>query len=312
MNAYLVLSRFFQYRSGKNLAQVAQRLKSTKAKKNKELAEVVEALDLPAGDSMNVLNVAEKNDVAKNVAAILGRGNVQRTDGRSKYNKIYTFHAEVPAFNNRNCKMIMTSVSGHLLNYEFHQNYAKWFSCDPVELFDAPITPNCSGNYTAIKQTIEQEARKCDALIIWTDCDREGENIGFEIITVARKVRPNIRVLRAHFSEITGPAIFRALNRLTEPDKKISGRFSCCLTVSLSNFLSTLIHFLSSFFSLCSCLLACNSFPLLSQLALPPSPLACFIIHFNCFNNSLFIFAFCFLILFSLCFITSGAPFPEH
>ena len=33
-----------------------------------------------------------------------------------------------------------------------------------------------------LKRTLEREVRKCQALIIWTDGDREGENIGFEII----------------------------------------------------------------------------------------------------------------------------------
>jgi len=33
--------------------------------------------------------------------------------------------------------------------------------------------------------------------VIWTDADREGENIGFEIIDVCREVTPRIQVYRS-------------------------------------------------------------------------------------------------------------------
>jgi len=33
--------------------------------------------------------------------------------------------------------------------------------------------------------------------VIWTDADREGENIGFEIIDVCREVNPRIQVYRS-------------------------------------------------------------------------------------------------------------------
>lgn len=59
-------------------------------------------------------------------------------------------------------------------------------------------------------------------LIIWTDCDREGENIGFEVIDVCLNLNPRLRVYRAKFSEITPTAITRAINTLVQPDKRLS------------------------------------------------------------------------------------------
>uniref|UniRef100_A0A131YRD8 DNA topoisomerase n=1 Tax=Rhipicephalus appendiculatus TaxID=34631 RepID=A0A131YRD8_RHIAP len=169
---------------------------------------------------MRVLNVAEKNDAAKNIAELLSQGRFQRREGLSKYNKIYEFDYRI--FNSM-CKMVMTSVSGHLLNLDFVSGYRKWHSCAPSELFDAPVAEICTDQkYELIKQTLEREVRYCDTLIIWTDCDREGENIGFEIIGVCRKVKPNLRVYRARFSEITPAAVTRAVANLTDPDPRLN------------------------------------------------------------------------------------------
>lgn len=72
---------------------------------------------------VRVLNVAEKNDAAKSISEIMSRGGMNRREGKSVYNKIYEF--EYNLFNQR-CTMIMTSVSGHLLNLEFSGSYRKW------------------------------------------------------------------------------------------------------------------------------------------------------------------------------------------
>ena len=49
---------------------------------------------------------------------------------------------------------------------------------------------------------LENEVKGCSLLIIWTDCDREGENIGHEISMICQKKNPKIRILRARFSAI--------------------------------------------------------------------------------------------------------------
>ncbi|XP_062545521.1 DNA topoisomerase 3-alpha [Armigeres subalbatus] len=168
---------------------------------------------------MKYLNVAEKNDAAKNIAGLLSRGSSQRREGYSPYNKIYEFKYNIRG---QPVDMIMTSVSGHLLNYEFLSSFRSWQSCNPEQLFDAPVRKSCNEDMTKIKRTLEREVARCQTLVIWTDCDREGENIGFEIIEVCRQMRPQIRVLRAKFSEITAASVTRAIENLAQPDERQS------------------------------------------------------------------------------------------
>lgn len=118
--------------------------------------------------------------------------------------------------------MIMTSVSGHLLTYDFALAYNNWDAIDPIALFSAPVSKLCPSKFQPIRKTIEREIRSCHGLIIWTDCDREGENIGYEIIDVCRAIKPNIEVHRAVFSEITSQAVKRALANLQQPDLRKS------------------------------------------------------------------------------------------
>ena len=54
----------------------------------------------------------------------------------------------------------------------------------------------------AIATNLEREARGAQKLVIWTDCDREGEAIGKEIRDICRKVNPRIEVKRARFSAV--------------------------------------------------------------------------------------------------------------
>ncbi|KAL0841388.1 hypothetical protein ABMA28_015083 [Loxostege sticticalis] len=170
-------------------------------------------------DTMKYLNVAEKNDAAKNIALHLSRGTSRRREGFSQYNKIYEFEADVMG---QKCQMVMTSVSGHLLALEFVGAYKNWQSCNPLSLFDAPVFKYCPENYEKIKRTLEREIKSCQGLIIWTDCDREGENIGFEIIQVCTAAKSNLRVFRAKFSEITAVSVRRALANLEQPNKNVS------------------------------------------------------------------------------------------
>uniref|UniRef100_A0A8C2STD0 DNA topoisomerase n=1 Tax=Coturnix japonica TaxID=93934 RepID=A0A8C2STD0_COTJA len=166
-----------------------------------------------------VLCVAEKNDAARGIADLLSNSRMRRREGFSKFNKIYEYDYQMFG---QNVTVVMTSVSGHLLAHDFKLPFRKWHSCNPLALFDAEIEKYCPENYVDIKRTLEREVQQCQALVIWTDCDREGENIGFEIIHVCKAVKPNLQVFRARFSEITLHAVRRACENLTQPDQKTS------------------------------------------------------------------------------------------
>jgi DNA topoisomerase-3 len=116
---------------------------------------------------------------------------------RNRYIKNFDFD-----YPQTNSQFTVTSVSGHLLAHDFPDEYRQWNSCDPITLFDAPIHSAVPTPSKSIEHNLLTEARTADTLMIWTDCDREGENIGSEIVKVCRKSRPHIVVKRARFSAI--------------------------------------------------------------------------------------------------------------
>lgn len=77
------------------------------------------------------------------------------------------------------------------------------------------------------------ESRSSQILIIWTDCDREGENIGAEIVDVCRGANPRIAVYRARFSEITRNAVTRAMNNLIRMDERTIDAVNCRMELDL-------------------------------------------------------------------------------
>lgn len=86
-----------------------------------------------------ILCVAEKPSIAKSVAAILSDGNYTTRNTTNKYIKNYDFD-----YLHMNAHVTMTAVSGHLMTHDFGEAHRKWQSCDPFELFDAPIVTQVS------------------------------------------------------------------------------------------------------------------------------------------------------------------------
>ncbi|AAS54390.1 AGL101Cp [Eremothecium gossypii ATCC 10895] len=167
---------------------------------------------------MRVVCVAEKNSIAKAVAGILGGGNTRTRSSPSKYIKNYDFTYNFAwAQGGERCEVTMTAVAGHLMSQDFGPQYG-WNKCDPRELFGAEIleTPT-----REIAENITRECRGAEYLMIWTDCDREGEAIGWEIARVAMQANTRLvrsRIHRAVFSHLGREHIMRAANSPSQID----------------------------------------------------------------------------------------------
>ncbi|KAK4754207.1 hypothetical protein SAY87_002311 [Trapa incisa] len=169
------------------------------------------------GRSISVLNVAEKPSVAKSVATILSRNQGMRIrEGRSRYNKIFEFNYSIRG---QPCRMLVTSVTGHVMELDFDDRYRKWHSCDPAALFEAPVRKIVPQDKLDIKRTLEEESRRCQWLVLWLDCDREGENIAFEVIDICTAVNQRLTIKRARFSALIEREIHESVQNLVEPNQ---------------------------------------------------------------------------------------------
>lgn len=187
--------------------------------------------------SIVVLNVAEKPSVARALAGVFDQipGSSSRPMTRNAAAQVFT-HENVqfpsilsqrnnnhhPNNNNHNNNivghtMITTSIRGHLASQEFPPQYG-WSSCAPIALFDAMIETQYKPDMEPLERMLRQQSRHVNALILWLDCDREGEAIAEEVRVVCVDANPRLvrenTVFRARFSTVMRQEITRALFQL--------------------------------------------------------------------------------------------------
>ena len=169
-----------------------------------------------------VLCIAEKPLIAKAVAAGLSA----RANNKPIIDKkgiVTPIHEVDGIFNNEAVTFICSSVTGHVYGTDFAPGY-KWGSVHPSALFTAPLIKVPADNKGLMVKHLQKLAKNIDYLILWLDCDIEGENICYEVIynvepLMYKASNPSQQVIyRAFFSAIGKQDIIKAMNNLGKPN----------------------------------------------------------------------------------------------
>ena len=92
------------------------------------------------------------------------------------------------------------------MGLKYPDQYKNWQQVNIQQLFHAELEHTPIETSKQVVNNLTFYSRDISALVIWTDCDREGEAIGFDVIDVCRSAcrqRDNLKVFRAHFSALT-------------------------------------------------------------------------------------------------------------
>jgi len=163
------------------------------------------------------LIVTEKNNSAKKIADILGRG-------EAKADKTF----KVPFYtwtDSDGVEQMTIGLKGHVLGPAFPEGYSNWQKTDLHDLIDAELIKEPTDKN--VVKAIRKVAVGADELVIATDFDREGELIGLEALEEMLDANPDLgtreeadagtlRIKRARYSALTKEEIERAFNELDE------------------------------------------------------------------------------------------------
>jgi DNA topoisomerase-3 len=67
-----------------------------------------------------------------------------------------------------------------MVSQDFGPQYG-WSTCPPVTLFETPIETLYRPDMVPLERMLQTLSRQAQVLILWLDCDREGDAISDEV-----------------------------------------------------------------------------------------------------------------------------------
>ncbi len=154
-----------------------------------------------------ILVVTEKQKVAQALAKALAGKN---------YKVIRRNNIPIYSLRYRSFFVTIVPLKGHLLEYDTAKQYRSWSSIDPVEIIKNERILTIKPRFPRLVTLLRELARKHDVLIIATDADEEGENIGWEASEIISQVK-KMPVYRMWFLSTQTSELLKAFNSPTTP-----------------------------------------------------------------------------------------------
>ncbi|KAF4673363.1 DNA topoisomerase 3-beta-1 [Perkinsus olseni] len=164
-----------------------------------------------------VLMVAEKPSIAEALAKSLCKGKYNSRRGASPVSQVHEFNGD---FQGSPAWIKITSVAGHVYTIDFPPELNNWDRVDPAKLFESKTIQKEANPKQRMPQHLRSESKGCNHLVLWLDCDREGENICFEVMqNVVPQLPDRKNVWRAKFSSLVAKDLQHAYHNLGYPNK---------------------------------------------------------------------------------------------
>ena len=167
---------------------------------------------------VKVLMIAEKPSTAITISRALSGKNLKKN--REGIYQFEGYFKDVPA------EITVSCVMGHVYQSDFLEIHNDRKKVDPLLLYDVHTRLVEAHIDNLVPYYLEDLSYDKDILCLWLDCDKEGENICYEVIYNCYKymnIKNYRQIYRAKFSSLTGIDVKNAYKSIDLlPNKNIS------------------------------------------------------------------------------------------
>lgn len=161
-----------------------------------------------------ILCVAEKNSAARAIADVMCAIRGVHKQTRAGRNPVFSFPYVVDG---AAVNVLFTAVAGHIKETQFDTQSDSWGRRPHVDLLDvskSSVSWEVMEDKADLATHLRNVARSAHMLVLWLDCDSEGEKIAHDVADVCRQQKPSLDVRRARFSAMTRPEVETAWRTL--------------------------------------------------------------------------------------------------